>query len=1255
MSNNELLGAKGGGKGKSGKQHTPVDYPDTLRSRQVARVLELITAGPIEGLVDGTNSIYLDDTPLSDYTSYAWSYDMRLGTTPQDRIDGFPATEVEKVVNVELTRDFNNVIRSTGTADVDAMRITIGVQALWKLQLSGKKVGDRTGASVTFAIDRRPQGGVWENVYDTSITGKSSGPYERDFIVEKPAGYTGFWDVRCRRTSTNGSNDYQYEDSVFWTRLTEINYVDLSYDGDAIVGITFDAEGTGGTIPRRSYKIKGKKVKIPSNYNPTTRVYSGAWNGLLTTTLYYTNNPAWVLLDLLMDEVNGCGFDSSSIDLSSFYEAGVYNDGLVPDGNGGQEPRFTFNYALTTRDDVWKVLQLVAGSMRGVLYNSGGVIILVQDRPKNAAAVFSKSNVVDGAFSYTSSGLKARHTSINVFWNDPSERFLTKTATLTDDDAVDKYGLNPTDVYAVGCTSEGQARRFGRWALYTEQQSTESVEFSIGLADAYLRPGDVIKVQDEDYSELKLSGRVSSASTTSITLDRPITLANSTYTISVLIGDGLTTEERTISQKNGTFTTLTPTTAFTSAPIKHHEFILSGPVLPRSFVVNSIRETSAGTFSVVGMFYDNDKFAYVDEAVAIPEKVYQDISLYRVSPVSGIAFVEESVQLEDGGRIIRLRVNWVAPPKEEKVVGYTVKWRRDDDNFQTINDVRQTSVVLDNVFGGTVEVIIYAYNVRGTTSSPASAIYNFDEARNSQLLPPLNLKVKNGDATFEGKDCTFVWEHNPNNSDGSRGDILSGYKIEIYNSTGTTLLRTEIVASNVVEYTYFYEINVGDGGPRREFQVRIYSVDTLVRTSSTYASKNISNPQPAITGVDLDGGFGGYWVSVNPIPADRDEVGYYVCASTSSGFTPSSSNVVYKGPSPSNFISAGSNSTYYVRVAGYDSFGDDIAGLTFTTQQSVSIQAEVQLKDFEFEGLLFKPNDGTTNKLTWTAGKAHILSGDNVDTYDISAGGLDWTSGTTYIYYIGGESILRSTNTITTALGSENHRIVAQYKGGTDLIAENGNAYLDGGKVIAQTIGASQLVAGSAVITNTAQIANSIITSAQIKNLAVDTIHLANSSVSDGYSQTANWRPTATYDGEWSYVGQFVFSFGTYDTILAINFQSLIAVGGTGSSITYNSYGGISSYTWMTAIVPIIYYAQAAGSSTWDTLATVVSTYSNTNPLGTSYFYSPSDSRTFNISAYRGGKFAVNVYTAHTRGSTNLSLTYDSGTEWRINYQIFRK
>ncbi len=524
------------GKG-GGKQHTPYEAPNDLTSRQKLSIIDLVSEGPIEGPVGDLQGVFLNDTPVIDQSGNSNVNGMTAqwvsGTLEQPPLEGFASSSSETPVGVEVKKS-TPVTRTITSRNIDRLRLTFGTQALVEV----KDNGDRVGTSVELQIQVQ-RNGAWVTEKNVTIRGKrSNSPYLMAVVIDKlPPPPFG---VRIVRITEDSTSD-KLQNNTMWSSYTEITDIIQTYPGSAVAGLTFESEQFGNQFPRRNYLVKGRIIQVPDNYDPETRTYSGIWSGVFKPA--YTNNPAWVLRDLLTHPIYGMGkrLNIAMIDKFALYVIAQHNDQLVPDGFGGKEPRATCNAYITDLRKAHDVISDLCSMMRLMPVWNGQQMTFVQDRPSDTVWPYTNANVINGRFNYSFSPLKARHNIIEVRFIDPSNGWKTSIEQVSDDTLIAKFGPNVLRVDAFGCTSRGQAHRYGLWILATERLESQTVDFSVGAEGLRHLPGDIIEIMDNDWVSEQVGGRLLAIDATQkiFTLDREVTPPKSgTAMISVINGTG---------------------------------------------------------------------------------------------------------------------------------------------------------------------------------------------------------------------------------------------------------------------------------------------------------------------------------------------------------------------------------------------------------------------------------------------------------------------------------------------------------------------------------------------------------------------------------------------------------------------------------------------------------------------------------------------------------------------------------------------
>lgn len=628
-----LPDVEGSGGGKGGGGNTPIEMPNSLQSNAKAMTVDLISEGPIKGLVDGMNTVYFNDTPwgyrdgggAQQSNFQGVSFALNTGTPDQLPLGGFPAVETTYAVGAQV-KNSQPVVRQISSPNADHVRVTIQIPTLLSQDVSSGSVNETI---VQLQIDVQPNGGAYQTAIADSIIGKTTSVFARDYTVALPAG--GFpWNVRVQRVSPDSTTTTLAND-IYFATYTEIVSQQLSYANRAVAGCIFDAQTFGTTVPTRSWLIDGRLIKIPSNYDPYARSYSGIWDGTFKTD--WTNNPAWVFYDLLTHPRYGMGnvIAEDQVDKWALYAIAQYCDGQVPNGfGGGTEPRFTFNMQITSRQDAYQALQMIASCFNGMVYWGAGRVVTIADMPSTSvAAVLTNANVKEGKFVYSGAALSSYHTVAQVTWNDPANSYKPTVEVVIDDAGVLKWGERQSQIYAYGCTSRGQARRMGKWMLDTERTQGETMSCVVPLDQmADVRPGDLIAVADRDYAGISLAGRVLNVTQGGlmVQVDNLITLQPGfAYTLRINLPDG-SWQERTVDTVTTTnFATIRVwvTAPFSITPQGNAIWMLySTYVEPRQFRVITVAEQSGGEFTISAVFHDPNKYLRIEQDINVEDPNY---------------------------------------------------------------------------------------------------------------------------------------------------------------------------------------------------------------------------------------------------------------------------------------------------------------------------------------------------------------------------------------------------------------------------------------------------------------------------------------------------------------------------------------------------------------------------------------------------------------------------------------------------------
>jgi len=717
-----VKGAKSGDK----KSRTPVIAADSAQSKTYIKLQYGMSEGEIEGLVDGAKSIFLDDTAILDsngndnFSGVTW--DFRVGTNDQTYMEGFPEVSNDTDVNVELKT--NSWVRSISNTVINAVRVRLRFGAL---RTTNATNGDVTGVTIKYAIDVSTDGGAYVTMIDTQISDKTSSNYERSHRIDLPKATSG-WNIRVRRLTPPAQSDY-VTDAMYVASYAEVIDAKFRYPNTALLGLQYDAENFS-SVAKIAVRAKGIKVRVPSNYDPVTRQYVGIWDGSFKRA--YSNNPAWIYYDLCTQKRYGLGerITDAMLDKASLYRLSQYCDGLVSDGAGGQEPRFTCNVYIQSAEDAYLILSKLAGVFRAISYWDGDSIICDADIPQDVYFNYTNANVINGAFEYSGTRARDRHTVAKVAWSNPDNRFKTEYEIVRDENAIAKHGVKIVEIAAWGCTSRGQAQRAGLWAIRSEQYETQTVSFKVGLDGNIPVPGKVISVADNDYAGRFIGGRIKSISTDrkTLTLDRDvIASAGDKIMINSEQGQAVT---GTIQSISGSAVTVATAFAANTIASQNAWTIDSSELATRKFRVMTITQDEEHQFSITALEYNSLKFDAIDNGAYI-----QDSPVSIINPTSQAAVTNIQLsaydQVQQGANIATMVIQW---DKAEFAVKYLVEWRKDDGSWIKLPITGNNSVEVPGIYAGQYQARVTAISAFEIASLPVYS--TLTELSGKQGLPP---------------------------------------------------------------------------------------------------------------------------------------------------------------------------------------------------------------------------------------------------------------------------------------------------------------------------------------------------------------------------------------------------------------------------------------------------------------------------------------------------------------------------------------
>ena len=724
-----LLIAGAGGKKSSGSSRTPVEADDTVNSRAMASILDLLGEGVIGGLVDGAKSIFIDDLPIlnedgsPNFSGITW--DFRDGSQDQTPMAGFDFVETPKSVNIQLKRT-HDVTIAIDNDEADRVRVILKFPSLRSVD---KKTGDTNGTTVKYKFqiangdnafkDAIAEG---ESTSEVTLTAKKTGVYYRSYELQLPKPGRAY-KIRVIRITEDSNTQYIFNDT--WVdSIGEIVDTPMNYPNSALVGLKVNSEQFGSSMPSRSYLVRGLKIRVPSNYNENTNTYIGVWDG--TFKLLSSSNPAWILFDVLTNARYGLGqfVSESMIDLGQIYQIGRYCDEEVDNGFGGKEKRFAINTQITSRQDAYRLIQDIAGAFRGMVFWAGGMVNVMQDSPSDPVMMFTNANVKDGMFSYKGSARKDRPSVALVTYNNKEDGYKQNIEYVEDQEAIRRYGERKTEVVAFGCTSRGQAHRVGLWLLYTARMESDVISFTAGLDASFLMPGETVLIQNKYRAGKRNSGRIVAFTKNSITLDAPVTLNKAGSYIRILNQEGEIVE-RDILETGEDIIKVTFSKALNSGdmPVMNGVWTITEPDLEpmRVRVINVAQGDAQGTFDVTVVQNNASKYEAIDNgATLIPEN--NTVLDPTYSKPTNLQVTEGTYISSPGNLSIKLVATW-----EGKSAEYWISWRRSDENnvsnWQSARVTEEQFEILNIAENGQYDIQLYAVSFSGKKTDIVSTVY----------------------------------------------------------------------------------------------------------------------------------------------------------------------------------------------------------------------------------------------------------------------------------------------------------------------------------------------------------------------------------------------------------------------------------------------------------------------------------------------------------------------------------------------------
>jgi predicted phage tail protein len=709
-----ITGAKGG----SSKPKTPVEAPDSLQSTNIGKILIAVGEGEFDE-EPTDRDIYLDNTPIMDasgsvnFPGVRWEW--RSGSIEQDYIQGIPAIENETTVNVELRSD-NPFARALSNIQLSAVRVRMA----WPRLAQQDSSGNTNGYRIEYAIDIATDGGAYVEAHLGAVDGKTTNGYQRSVRVNLPKATSG-WMLRVRRITPN-ANSGTVADTMTIAGYTEIIDQKLRYPNTALLYIEFDAQQFQN-IPAVTVKCKAKRWPVPTNYDPVARTYAGVWDG--TFKQAWTNNPAFVTYGLCVEDRFGLGkrIKSWMVDKWEMYRIAQYCDQQVPNGQGGQEPRFLCDMNLQGRAEAWTLLRDLSAIYRGMVYWAHGSLFMQADMPRaqDIDYVFTRANVIDGEFVYGGAERNTHYSRALVSYDNPANNYDTDVIPVTDNTLQRRYRDRPVEISAIGCTRASEAQRRGKWALLSNNQD-RTVTFKTGMEGRIPLPGYVIPVADELVAGRPNGGRISAAAGRVVTLDRDTPIKAGDRLI-LNLPNG-TAQARTVQSVAGRAVTVTTAYGVQPEPelqwaIDYHDLAV------QLFRVLKTTRTQEGEYEITALEFNPSKFAAIDTGAKLDERPISVIPVTTVQPPASVT-LSSAHMIDQGLAVSTMTIAW---PAVEGAVAYDVEWRKDNGNWVRVQRTGAASVDVVGIYAGA-----YLARVRAVSAFDSTSIWK------SSALTQLNGK-----------------------------------------------------------------------------------------------------------------------------------------------------------------------------------------------------------------------------------------------------------------------------------------------------------------------------------------------------------------------------------------------------------------------------------------------------------------------------------------------------------------------------------
>lgn len=706
-------------KGGSSKPRTPVEMPDNLISKDKVKLLLAVSDGEVVNDFS-MKQLHFGGVPVQNEDG-TFNYEgviaeFRPGTQTQDYIQGFSESSAEFQVARDVTHNTPYTL-TVSNKNLSAIRFRL----LWPRVLTQKDNGDMVGSVVEYKIEMAVDGASYQTYLTGKIDGKNTtGGYDRSIRVNLPQDFTSQVLIRVSRV-TPDADGVKVVDAFQVQSYAEVIDAKFRYPLTAMLYVEFDSDLFQNQIPTISLKKKWKIIQVPSNYDPVNRTYTGTWDG--TFKWAWSNNPAWVLYDLIMNQRYGLDQRELGIpvDKWSLYEVSQYCDELVPDNRGGMEPRYLMDMIVQSQVEAFQLVRDVCSAFRGMTFYNGESLSIIVDKPRDPVYLFTADNVVDGVFVRTFPSEKTMYTSCNVMFDDAENQYEQDVEPVFNPDAAMRFGHNPTSITAIGCTRRTEANRRGRWILQTNLSAT-TVSFSTGLEGMIPSCGDVIYVADPHWQSafnLVLSGRVMEVSGVQVFLAYRCD-AKAGDTLILNTDDGKPVR-RTIASVSADGKTITLNVGYNFDVAPDSVFLIeSDQLVAEQYVVTRIEKGSDDdefTFAITATQYNPNKYDAIDNGVITDDRPTSVVDPDSLGAPKDLTISSFS-RIVQGMSVETMVIGWSAVQYAKL---YEVQWRKDGGNWNNVPRTATTQVDIEGIYAGEYQARVRCIS-GGNVASPWSAL-----------------------------------------------------------------------------------------------------------------------------------------------------------------------------------------------------------------------------------------------------------------------------------------------------------------------------------------------------------------------------------------------------------------------------------------------------------------------------------------------------------------------------------------------------